>query len=50
MKIKSKIIYKCECNKEEKAYQYKNEYQNSKANKYKYVHGYDDHETIGTTR
>lgn len=47
MKIKSKINYKCECNKE-KAYQYKEHYQNSKAKKY--IHGYDDHETIGTTR
>lgn len=47
MKIKSKVNYKCG-SKEEKAYQYKDEYQNKKAKNY--VHGYDDHETIGTTR
>ena len=46
MKIKSKVNYKCG-SKEEKAYQYK-DYQNKKAKNY--VHGYDDHETIGTTR
>lgn len=44
MKIKSKV-YKC--GSKEKAYQYK-EYQNKKAKNY--IHGYDDHETIGTTR